>query len=298
MDKQQQIQEMAYLLHQSEHELTKDFDCDGDCANCWCSSKKRAEALYDKGYRKVITEKKKMEETELTDDEIVTAYKHCVLDKGDCDDCPYDDWGCGIDGNDLIEIIHRLQGTMAEYERKLEDGELVSKDWHDEQVLHAENVIEEQKAEIKRLKNAYREGLEQGKFDSQQEIERFTEELKNLDWYKMWHGKFKKEIDDLTLELETYRPTKLHGNGQCKCSNCGNVSWTDFGFSRYKGKTLCDKCLKEIIAKEKPQAVKDTAKEIWNDITSYYFSLRVLGNATVELDKLAGFWHKRGVEVE
>ena len=46
------------------------------------------------------------------------------------------------------------------------------------------------------------------------------------------------------------------------------------------------------------QIVKDTAKEIWNDITSYYFSLRVIGNATVELDKLAEFWHKRGVEVE
>ena len=42
----------------------------------------------------------------------------------------------------------------------------------------------------------------------------------------------------------------------------------------------------------------DTAKEIWNDITSYYFSLRVIGNATVELDKLAEFWRKRGVEVE
>lgn len=41
-----------------------------------------------------------------------------------------------------------------------------------------------------------------------------------------------------------------------------------------------------------------TAKEIWNDITSYYFALRILGNATVELDKLAEFWHKRGVEVE
>ena len=50
--------------------------------------------------------------------------------------------------------------------------------------------------------------------------------------------------------------------------------------------------------KIKQQAVKDTAKEIWNDITSHYFALRVIGNATVELDKLAEFWHKRGVEVE
>ena len=94
------------------------------------------------------------------------------------------------------------------------------------------------------------------------EIERLTEELKNLDWYKMWHKKFKKEIEDLTLELETYRPTELHGNGQCKCSNCGNVSWTDFGFSRYKGQTLCDRCLKEVLATEEKRSVKDTAKEI------------------------------------
>ena len=42
----------------------------------------------------------------------------------------------------------------------------------------------------------------------------------------------------------------------------------------------------------------NTVKDIWNDITSFYFSLRVVGNATVELDKLAEFWHKRGVEVE
>lgn len=93
------------------------------------------------------------------------------------------------------------------------------------------------------------------------EIERLTEELKNLDWYKMWHKKFKKEIDDLTLELETYRPTKLSGHGQCKCGVCGRVSWTDW-FSRYKGQTLCDECLKEIVETEEKQAVKETAKEI------------------------------------
>ena len=54
----------------------------------------------------------------------------------------------------------------------------------------------------------------------------------------------------------------------------------------------------ERVAKILKEIAQDTAKEIWNDITSYYFGLRVLGNATVELDKLAEFWHKRGVEVE
>lgn len=83
----------------------------------------------------------------------------------------------------------------------------------------------------------------------EQIVEPLQEQLKNLDWYKMWHKKFQKEIKDLTTELETYRPTKLSGNGQCKCSNCGVVCWTDW-FSRYKGQTLCDKCLKEIMGGE------------------------------------------------
>lgn len=80
----------------------------------------------------------------------------------------------------------------------------------------------------------------------EQVIEPLQEQLKNLDWYKMWHTKFKKQIEDLTAELETYRPTKLSGNGQCKCDKCGMVCWTNW-FSRYKGQTICDKCLKEII---------------------------------------------------
>ena len=46
------------------------------------------------------------------------------------------------------------------------------------------------------------------------------------------------------------------------------------------------------------QGRNDVAKEIWDDIMSYYFALRVMGNATVELDKLAEIWSKRGVEVK
>ena len=83
-----------------------------------------------------------------------------------------------------------------------------------------------------------------------QAINDLEEQLKNLDWYKMWHKKHKKEIEDLTAELETYRPTKLSGNGQCKCDKCGMVCWTDW-FSRYKGQTLCDKCLKELLQNSK-----------------------------------------------
>lgn len=45
----------------------------------------------------------------------------------------------------VLDFIKGLQSKLSEYERKLEDGELVSKEWHDEQVLHAESVIEEQR---------------------------------------------------------------------------------------------------------------------------------------------------------
>ena len=71
------------------------------------------------------------------------------------------DAGCYV--GDLLRIIQRLQSEKAEYERKLangdlvpvkelvDKGELVSIDWHNEQVLHDTNVIEEQKEEIERL---------------------------------------------------------------------------------------------------------------------------------------------------
>lgn len=51
--------------------------------------------------------------------------------------------------------------------------------------------------------------------------------LDDLSWYKMWHSKHREKIKDLEAELTDYRPTKLHGNGQCKCELCGCVCWTD-----------------------------------------------------------------------
>ena len=49
MDKQ--IEELAYLLHKLEYGEF-DLDCDGDCHNCWCTTKKIAKALIKAGYRK------------------------------------------------------------------------------------------------------------------------------------------------------------------------------------------------------------------------------------------------------
>ena len=82
------------------------------------------------------------------------------------------------------------------------------------------------------------------------DIIKYIEELQRwLDWYRMWHNRFKKEIEELTTELETYRPTKLKGEGQTTCHKCKVINWTSFGFYHYKGQTLCDKCLKEVLAK-------------------------------------------------
>lgn len=92
----------------------------------------------------------------------------------------------------------------------------------------------------------------------EQQLEEKNNEIKELyddnKWYAMWHDKFKKQIEDLTTELETYRPTRLHGNGQCSCYRCeqkigSNRYWTDW-CSRYKGHIYCHDCLKEILKEE------------------------------------------------
>ena len=82
------------------------------------------------------------------------------------------------------------------------------------------------------------------------EKDKEIEDLKKWkEWYSIWHENFKKQIKDLTTELETYRPTKLHGNGQCKCFNCNAINWTDW-CNKYKGHIYCDDCLKEILKEE------------------------------------------------
>lgn len=214
------------------------------------------------------------EEKKLTDEEALKAVEICHTVGLHCSTCPaykYEADNCdNIAGLALVDYCHRLQGDnkrLSLIAGMINKGVAV-------EIVNIQETIDTQKAEIERL----------------------TRELQNLDWYKMWHKKFKKEIDDLTLELETYRPTKLSGNGQCKCSICGGVSWTDW-FSRYKGKTICDGCLKEIISTEEKQSVKDTAKEI----TSKVVDLNIIcgDDFRLFLDNFE-LWVKEryGVEVE
>ena len=224
-----------------------------------------------------------MEEKKLTDEEIVVkalelAIKWCKESGFDhADNFPLDEI------KRTLDLIHRLQD---ENERLTEEKDKYKGLY--ETMYRKYSDLQDKEFNCEALRKQRDEYLDKA-LELQKQVDELTEELKNLDWYKMWHKKFKKEIDDLTLELETYRPTKLSGNGQCKCSNCGTVHWTDW-CSRYKGQTLCDRCLKEIISTEEKQAVKDTAKEILQELYEYpheYHERKIL-----EIAK------RKGVEVE
>lgn len=112
---------------------------------------------------------------------------------------------------EILDLIRRLQNEKAEYERKLADGELVSKDWHDEQVLHAEEQcqlllynIEELQGENAGLKergeiviNSLHETIDKQKA----EIERLKINLANeKKWGKIQSKKTEKETARLILD--------------------------------------------------------------------------------------------------
>ena len=97
-----------------------------------------------------------------------------------------------------------------------------------------DNLIEFGREEIRKRNKRIDEIVERDKKlfdDKNKELEKLKQQLAEKDkefeelkewqqWYEMWHKKFQKQIEDLTTELETYRPTKLHGNGQCECFKC------------------------------------------------------------------------------
>lgn len=119
-----------------------------------------------------------MVEKKLTDEEIVKAWEYCLNKDTTCENCPYDKTNyCAISTEEIIDLIHRLQVENAEYKRKLDDGELVSTEWHNEQVMQLHNEIEE----LRNAKVIYAtvdycyEDLK----EAQAEIERLTEELRS-----------------------------------------------------------------------------------------------------------------------
>ena len=168
--------------------------------------------------------------------------------------------------------------AVEEYERKLSDGELVSKDWHDEQVLHAENEIEELKKdyieldlECRNLRTELDKELAEheefvkranGEIESLKSKSSFKNSWKNkffkaqeeVEWYKRAvegltsvtevldkeNTELQKQVDELKAEKETLY-IEMSG-GQIVKMQLG--PWAE---------------MSEIIKK---QAVKDTAREI------------------------------------
>jgi hypothetical protein len=57
----------------------------------------------------------------------------------------------------IREIIPPLYESWQEYERKIADGELVRKEWHDEQVLHANHLGEFEKIKQQAVKDTAKE---------------------------------------------------------------------------------------------------------------------------------------------
>lgn len=89
----------------------------------------------------------KIKEEQITDAVYIQALNFCA-NGGRCSCCKYGDCGkCPIEFKDTVALVNRLQSKIDEYEHKLKDGdlvpvqelvdkgELVSREWHDEQVM-------------------------------------------------------------------------------------------------------------------------------------------------------------------
>lgn len=148
----------------------------------------------------VIEETEKKFAYEFTDDEkkVMKGLECCgTEDDGDiCEKCPYADASteCSDKNREALELIKKLAGLYEVVVSDLNDlANKYVKIREEADAIHADRdaalkKIAEQKAEIERLKNAYREGLEQGKFDSQVKIE----ELQN-------------QVDGLSIDLENWK---------------------------------------------------------------------------------------------
>lgn len=98
----------------------------------------------------------------LTDEEIVKALQCCDSEEVDCKNCPYHKkkmlcfyTRC----SDTLDFIRRLQQRVSileadndDYKMKIAENELVSIDWHNEQVEHLEEENAELQKQVDELK--------------------------------------------------------------------------------------------------------------------------------------------------
>jgi chromosome segregation ATPase len=235
-----------------------------------------------------------MEEKKLTDEEIVKALE-CCGELDNCFDCPImvemkrRNFICR---EVVLDLIHRLQAQNAEYERKLTDGELVSKEWHDEQVGHAELVIEEQKAEIERLKEDRNQLAlcNKGLQDGINEYQADNAELGRK------NAELQKQVDELKDERE---------NMQAEILRFEDMKFTQEHCDLYDENEALKQWLKRLNADleyeknwgkiQAKQAEKDTAKEILGVILAKEFEK---GDYLTDDELHELFKERYGVEVE
>lgn len=172
-----------------------------------------------------------------------------------------------MDVKDIAEQAYKngYEKACAEYEQKLEDGELVSKDWHDEQVGHLLAEIDGYKADQEIWVNGY-----QG---SQVEIERLKAENEELKQTKFgnWKVKFFKaqeEIERLTKESDEMfdRHAKENQAASILIEQRNNEiaelkKQVDELTDKLGNVLLGIKADELLVAKGIEQAVKDTAKQ-------------------------------------
>lgn len=305
-----------------------------------------------------------MEEKKLTDEEIVKAFEHCSHNRS-CEYCLHND---EVGSGEIVcrsrlmgkacDLIHRLQSEneslkcdshrtswrakflkakkeLEEYERKFEEGELVSKEWHDEQVGHAENVIAEQRDEIERLNDMK---FTQEHCDLYKENEWLKTEIKReLAEHEEFTKKAKAEIETLLcknaeLEVRCEGILKDYYAASQTCDEQKDIierleeerdkyqeKWQTDYMNELNLQKQVDELKKTIAIKEgyidrvesevvelqfaTKKAVKDTAREIYNEINSCieqgqdYCGLDWRGLLTAK-NIILVYCKKKGVEVE
>ena len=94
------------------------------------------------------------------------------------------------------------QKALAELEEKLENGELVSIDWHDEQVLHAEDEIERLKAQLHEYKKPIDKFIKDRENQAVKEFAEYLKEYARACKSSGYDGIGENDIDDLLKEYE------------------------------------------------------------------------------------------------
>jgi hypothetical protein len=204
------------------------------------------------------------EEKKLTDEEIVKALentKNTLQDLTEEDDDYEKLLLVKKITNCSLDLIHRLQSEKAEYERKLADGELVSIDWHNEQVLHLEEKVERYGHRLSETQYALSVCQDENA-EQKAEIERLTEER---DKYKeKWQMAY---MNELNLQKQVDELIKSQ----------------ELIFERTE--------------KAKQQAIKDVAKEILLPLIDCEKQIDPLKTG-IRWSVLKGFCKKFGIEVE